>query len=336
MAGSIRKSGEAFVADITINGRRRTKRGLNKKELRTWLLEQQAQAPGPAGSAPFSLAQARELSLRERWFDNDLQRPRAYSRTAAIYCQAACNYFGEECLVTEITAPKVAAWRTELLRAGNRPATVNRKVSALSAMLADAHTHGHLAAMPKLPKQLPCNNSRDRVISDEERRALARALIALGEPVAADMLEFLLETAARFGETSRLKGKDVDLSGQRVTFWQTKNGKARTVPLTRRALEAIRPHVPAIPGHTVWPYSYDRYNHLFGMAKRECGLADDPGLTIHTTRHTAASRLASAGVSLHQLMAFGGWTSPAAMQRYVHLQTDALAACVAALEAHHD
>jgi hypothetical protein len=31
-------------------------------------------------------------------------------------------------------------------------------------------------------------------------------------------------------------------------------------------------------------------------------------------------------------MAFGGWTSLASVQRYLHLHTDALAGCVAALE----
>jgi integrase len=330
MAGSIRKSGDGFVADITIAGKRRTKRGRTKKELQAWLLERQACSTRPAG--PFSLAQARELSLRERWTDHDLRKPKAYHRTAAIYCQAACDHFGPACLVSEITAPKVAAWRAELLRAGNRPATVNRKVSALSAMLADAYTHGHLAVMPRLPKQLPCNNSRDRVITSDEREALVEALVALGEPAAADMLEFLLETAARFGEASRLKGKDVDLGLRQVTFWQTKTGKPRTIPLTARAVEVVAPHVPAVPSHTCWPYSYDRFNHLFGVAKRECGLGDDPGLTIHTTRHTAATKLAAGGVPLHQLMAFGGWRSTATVQRYLHLQTAALSGCVAALE----
>jgi site-specific recombinase XerD len=62
------------------------------------------------------------------------------------------------------------------------------------------------------------------------------------------------------------------------------------------------------------------------------GLADDRALSIHTTRHTCASKLASRGIPLHQLMAYGGWTSLASVQRYLHLHTDALAACVNALE----
>jgi integrase len=104
------------------------------------------------------------------------------------------------------------------------------------------------------------------------------------------------------------------------------------VPLTRRALDAITPHLPAVPGHRVWPYSYQQFRWIFNQAKERMGLAGDAGLTVHTTRHTCASKLAAKGIPLHQLMAYGGWRSLASVQRYLHLHTDALAACVSALE----
>ena len=183
-----------------------------------------------------------------------------------------------------------------------------------------------------MPQQLRMLNTKDRVISDHERDAFCKYFRQVGEPAAADLLVFLLETACRWGEAERLKGQDVDLAKGRVTFWTTKNGKPRSVPLTRRAIEALEPHLPAIPTHRVWPFKYTRYQHLFNTAKAIHGLADDRALSIHTTRHTCASKLASRGIPLHQLMAYGGWTSLASVQRYLHLHTDALAACVNALE----
>jgi integrase len=44
-------------------------------------------------------------------------------------------------------------------------------------------------------------------------------LVQRGEPAAADLLVFLLETACRWGEAERLKGGDVDLAAGRVTSW---------------------------------------------------------------------------------------------------------------------
>lgn len=323
MAGSIRKARDgALVADISIDGRRRTKRCRTRAEAKAWL----AGFHGPIHQKHnFSLAEARMLSLKERWAG------RAYERTAEIYSQAAVDFFGPSCLVTEITATKVAAWRDYLLQQGNRPATVNRKMSSLRAMLSDACLHGHLSAIPALPKQLQCHNTKDRVITDQERDGMMAALLQMGEPAAASLLDFLLETAARYGEAERLRCRDVDLPRKRVTFWQTKNGKPRTIPLTARAVAAIEPHLSPFPERRVWPYEYKRFSHLFSQAKQAIGV-EDPAMTIHTTRHTCATKLSSAGVSLHHLMTFGGWTSLASVQRYLHLQTDALATCVKALE----
>jgi len=88
-----------------------------------------------------------------------------------------------------------------------------------------------------------------------------------------------------------------------------------------------------VPGHRVWPYRcYLRYQRLFSQARLALGLADDRALSIHTTRHACASKLASRGIPLHQLMTYGGWTSLASVQRYLHPHTDALAACTNALE----
>jgi len=331
MSGSVRRAADgSWIADVTVAGTRKTgkcktqKEALaRKREFLELLLQREAKQ---VSRSPFTLREARELSLRVRWAGL------AYERTAAIYSREALAYFGFEFPCSELNATRVDAWRQELTAKGNRPSTVNKKVAAIRAMLSDAHLHGHLAEVPRMPRQMPMKNTKDRVFSQDEVAAFCRYFQNVGEPAAADLLVFMLETACRWGEAERLQGKDVDLGRRKVTFWATKNGKPRSVPLTRRALDALEPHMPAVQTHRVWPYRYNRFEHLFDRAKGSLGLAEDRALTIHTTRHTCASRLASKGVPLHQLMAFGGWTSLASVQRYLHLHTDALAACVNALE----
>lgn len=332
MSGSVRKAADgSWIADVTVAGTRKTGKCktrsealARKREFLELLLKREArQVQRP----PFTLSQARELSLRVRWAGL------SYERTAAIYSREALAHFGPEFPCSEITATLVDEWRQQLTAKGNRPSTVNKKVAAIRAMLSDAHLHGHLDEVPRMPRQLRMHNTKDRVFSPDEVAGFCRYFQSVGEPAAADLLVFLLETACRWGEAERLQGKDVDLQRGRVTFWATKNGKPRSVPLTRRAQDALEPHLPAVQAHKVWPYRYNRFEHLFDRAKGALGLAEDRALTIHTTRHTCASRLASKGIPLHQLMAFGGWTSLASVQRYLHLHTDALAACVTALEA---
>lgn len=332
MTGSVRKAADgSWIADVSVAGVRKTGKCktraealARKREFLELLLQREAKQ---VQRFTYTLAEARELSLRVRWSGL------AYQRTAAIYSQEAVTYFGPGFPCSELTATLVDEWRQSLTAKGNRPSTVNKKVAAIRAMLSDAHLHGHLEDVPRMPRQLRMQNTKDRVFSPEEVAGFCRVFQELGEPAAADLLVFLLETACRWGEAERLQGKDVDLEKARVTFWATKNGKPRSVPLTRRAVDALQDHIPAVRAHRVWPYKYDRFEHLFDRAKGCLGLAGDRALTIHTTRHTCASKLASRGIPLHQLMAFGGWTSLASVQRYLHLHTDALAACVDALEA---
>lgn len=330
MTGSVRKlpTGE-WVADVTINKRRRTAQRKTKAEAmaaRRELVEELSRSP-VAAAGVFTVEKARRLSLRIRWAGT------AGERTAALYTASIVEHFGAGADLGSITVPQIEEWRQALLAKGNRPATINKKVSALRSMFSDAVLHGHLTQAPAVPQQLRLSNTRDRVISPEEERAFCRFFQERGEPAAADLLVFLLQTAARWGEAERLRGEDVDLARGRVTFWQTKSGRPRSVPLTRRAVDALRPHLPAVPGHRVWPYSYSQMVRLWNAAKAAMDLEGDEALTIHTTRHTCASHLAAKGIPLHQLMAFGGWSSLASVQRYLHLHTDALAACAAALEA---
>jgi len=68
------------------------------------------------------------------------------------------------------------------------------------------------------------------------------------------------------------------------------------------------------------------------LAIRIYGVADDPGFGIHTCRHTCASRLASKRVCQGGVIAWGGSSSHAAVQRCMPLGIDVLGSCVAALE----
>jgi site-specific recombinase XerD len=62
------------------------------------------------------------------------------------------------------------------------------------------------------------------------------------------------------------------------------------------------------------------------------GLEHDKELTVHSLRHTCASRLAVKGVNLPSIMQWGGWRSLAAVQRYAHVDITGLEMARRALE----
>lgn len=329
MAGSVRRHNDGWIADVTVGGVRRTRKAKTKAEalaLKRELLNQLVARPVGPGNG-ITMQEARALSMRIRW------KGLAYERTAGIYSQQAVDHFGPYTQLGSITAAMVDEWRQKLLAEGNRPGTVNMKCGTIKSMMKDAVLRGRLDRVQDLPQQLKVLNTRDRVFSDEEVAGFCRYFTSSGNPTAADLLVFLLDTGARSGETLRLKGKDVDTKRWRVTFWHTKNKQPRSVRLTHRAIDAIKPYLPAVPDHRIWPLKYGAFRWQFDRAKEALGLADDKALTLHATRHTCASKLAVSNISQGRLMAFGGWKDLKAVQRYMHLQTDSQEDCIAALEA---
>ena len=329
---SVRKIADGWIADVTVDGVRRTRKAKTKAEAlakQKELLEQIATRSNTNRSTGTGIAlkEARALSLRIRW------KGLAWERTAGIYSQHAVEFFGPTTQLDSIKAPDVERWRQYLLEGGNSRTTVNKKVSCLKAMISDALLHGCISEKQALPPQLKVSNTRDRVISKEELNTFCHIFREWGEPEMADLLVLMTLTCTRWGEIHRLRGEDVDLERNLITFWKTKNGSPRTIALGPKARSIIEAYVPPVPKQRLFSVTYDRARALFDRAKAQMGLENDRRLTMHCARHTGATRMAQAGVPMQQIQAYGGWKTPAAVARYMHLQTHHLTACTAAIEA---
>jgi integrase len=140
------------------------------------------------------------------------------------------------------------AWRTSagisnfsdrLIREGKAPATANRYLSTLGAVLRKASREwGALAEMPSIPL-FKLRNERYRWLSQTEEERLLQA----SAPHLRDLLIFLLDTGARLSEATQLTWVDVQLDRHpraMVKFMTTKSGLPRGVPLTRRVEQMLR------------------------------------------------------------------------------------------------
>ena len=328
--GRIRRSPQGgWVADFYVNGKRRQLKAATKADAKARMAEELRKPSAVASGGRcggFSLREARALSIRTRW---DGQ---ACATNAAGYSQQVVDYFGANRALESITVDDFTRMRQHFLAKGNKPATVNWKASALQTMFKDALQYGHIKQAPNLPQRLKMDNTRDRVFSDEELTGFCTYLQAIGQVEAAHLMVFLCEVGCRYSEAERITGRDIDLQANTVTFWVTKTQKARTTPLTTRAIDAIRPFLPAIKSHRVWSLKYKPFQHQFDKAKGALGLALDQELTIHSARHTCATRLVRNGASLLQVMQWGGWRSLGAVQRYAHVDMQALQAAAQLVE----
>ena len=122
-----------------------------------------------------------------------------------------------------------------------------------------------------------------------------------------------IETGMRAGELLSLQWSRVDFSQSVVRLDKTKNGTARSVPLSEKA-QACLQQLPRSIGGRVIPNFHDTSG--LGRAFRLlCSAANVEGLHFHDLRHEAASRLAP-HMPVQTLAKIMGWRTLQMAMRY--------------------
>lgn len=211
---------------------------------------------------------------------------------------------------------------------GNSNATINRKMAALSKLLRKAYRMGDIHSLPEFRRQKE-RAGRIRFLELEEEDRLFAAIAARSTD-AWRLSVFLVDTGARLGEALNLIWND--LQPGRATFWITKSGRSRTVPLTVRAGETIS---DAPRRGEKGPFSMltqQRYRAIWNDAKADVGLGTDKDVVPHILRHTCASRLVQGGIDIRRVQMWLGHQTLQMTMRYAHLASHDLDTCVKVLE----
>ena len=132
-----------------------------------------------------------------------------------------------------------------------------------------------------------------------------------------------------------LRRDQVVLEARVVRLTQTKNGSARTVPLTRQAVEVVRAALdhPARPTDTELLFRGEpgrdgqRRPYEFRMAwKKIIRNTGIPNLRFHDLRHEAVLRLVELGLGDQEVAATSGHKSTQMLRRCTHLRAEDLVA----------
>jgi len=129
-----------------------------------------------------------------------------------------------------------------------------------------------------------------------------------------------IETGMRFGELVSITWNNVDLDARTIHLPDTKNGHPRTVPLSTRALGAMR-SVHSENGK-VFTGKPGSIRAAFGAALKRSGVGSD--LRFHDLRHEAVTRLFERGLNPIEVGMISGHRSMSMLQRYTHLRLSRL------------
>lgn len=224
--------------------------------------------------------------------------------------------------VESLTYQKVTAAVEALKKSGLKSATINRHLSALSAVLDEAHK---LWGIPKIPLPFgPESAGRKETLTREEFEKLVAALEARVTEYAR-FARFLVMSGMRLSEAANIRFSDLMDDGSDgiiVKLKNTKNGKDRFVPVPGMSYNGNRAYSSEEADDPLFNLDVRAFQRAF----KEAADRLFPGREIvpHTLRHTCASWMVAADVPLHVVSDFLGHKSLMTTRRYAHNATNAL------------
>jgi integrase len=277
---------------------------------------------------PLSLADARSLAakaLSEVTLGVDPARAREGDRGAATFAALAQTYLEKHAVPKKRTAREderiirvelLPRWRGQqakeiktadvialLDKIASRPAPImaNRTLALVRKIFNFGITRRLVEANPcHLVERPGQERRRDRVLSEDEIRALWNALDAAPAKLAG-ALKLLLLTAQRKSEVLRMRWQDIDASWWTIPAEFAKNRLAHRVPLSPQAIAVLN----TLRTNATEPWVFPGRNH--GVSKpltniertlrRARARSKVANCTPHDFRRTAASLMTGMGVS---------------------------------------
>jgi integrase len=232
--------------------------------------------------------------------------------------------------VAEVTFSDVDAMHRKITKRGT-PYRANRVVALLSRMFSMSIRWGMRTDNPVRGIERNQEPKRRRYLSADELGRLTAALADHKDQQAANIVRMLLLTGARRGEALAARWDEIDLD---AGSWNkpatgTKQKLDHSVPLSdaaRQLLTEIRAGA-ADDAEYVFPSRAGGHRRdVQDVWEALCQVAGIKNARLHDLRHTYASVLASAGLSLPVIGALLGHQTPATTARYAHLLDDPLRA----------
>jgi integrase len=198
--------------------------------------------------------------------------------------------------------------------------------------IAKGYTTGNPATAIKNPKR---EKKIPRYFTEEE----LRKIFAAAKPPYKNLFRFLYLTGLRIGEAGNLEWGDYDRGQKHIVLRVMEGNKTKReeiVPLHVSAIAILEEHKDVSPGRYIFTNSAGGklknskiYSQLLSVTKKTGILNASP----HTFRHTCASHLAIAGVSLYIIKDILRHASIKETEIYAHLSKDAVASAIERLSA---
>ena len=227
------------------------------------------------------------------------------------------------------TTPMAVATYRDVRLALVTPPTLKRELNLLSRVFNLAIKEWGMTLSNPVPNVSLANvdRARDRRLEGGEERKLldyAGAQLRLSIIIA-------IETAMRRGEILGIKKSHIDFQNRTLLIPDTKTDRPRSIPLSTRAIKALREQLRTYQGYIggvvslhetpLFSYSPRGLSGEFLKLCRRLGIED---LHFHDLRHEATSRFFEKGLNPVEVATITGHKDTKILMRYTHLRAEDL------------
>ena len=194
-------------------------------------------------------------------------------------------------------------------------------------------------SLPKFSQQ----RAKTDYLSEDDESRLLRHLLSRTPHAAGtgdwqfeihDIVVMLLDTGARYNEIARLEWNRIDLKRKTIELWRAKTRTASLVYMTDRVHRVFQRRSES-KNHEQWVFTnWNRTSHRTDNTTYINQVIQSAGVpyTVHTLRHTFATKMLKAGMTLNDVRVLLGHSSMQTTLRYGHLEaSDASPKAVAIL-----
>ena len=317
---SVRTNGNRFLADFMMQGIRYRKQFPTEEEAAAWEAELKKRIRLGMPYAELVEGTGKAITLEElcdkafvRFWEGTANEKSQQSNIRLIL-----EHFGSSYDVSRLDVNAIDSFVSSHERKGLANATINRRLSCLSRVLAFGVDRGFLTTKPKI-EQKKVSNARLRFLTEEEEYEIIDALEASGRDDFARFFEWQIDTGMRPIESRNIPKtaiREDPTHGWLVDLRKTKNNYPRTLWLTDRAYNAY-----LALSDEAFPFARFTEHRISTAWRfvREALNETDKEFVFYLTRHTCASRLVQRNVPLQIVKEYMGHRNFEMTLRYAKL-----------------
>lgn len=238
-------------------------------------------------------------------------------KKSEIYVFRHLQEYFNKFILRDFTPFEIEKYKLSLFKEKRKPATINRNLDVLSAVMRYCVNSNYIKENPVLKvKKMKVQNNVERFLTEKEITILLKEL----SPSLRPLVITLLHLGCRKSEVLSLKWSSVDLKERIVTLYETKNGKKRKLYMSDTVYNILNELYKSKKQEYVFinPQTNKPFRDFHRGFKGACNRSNFTENTrIHDIRGTSATVMLKAGVDVYTVSEILGHSNIKITQRYL-------------------